>query len=102
MLYAGFVDGAEWADAHPRWISVDDELPPNKERVLVFYGIDRYIGLAMLEDVIGQQTFWNDGRKPVFHITHWMPMPAQPILSNVEKIGKDVPLPAMPKKGGEE
>lgn len=60
------------------WISVDDQLPPYNERVLVFYGVDMYIGIAMLEDVVGQQTFWNDGRKAVFHITHWMPLPSQP------------------------
>lgn len=25
--YLGFIHGAEWADAHPHWISVEDELP---------------------------------------------------------------------------
>ena len=74
VLLSAFRAGAHWADSCPNWISVEDQLPPYNERVLVFYGIDRYIGIAMLEDVVGQQTFWNDGRKAVFHITHWMPI----------------------------
>jgi hypothetical protein len=77
-LFSGFMDGAHWADENPHWISVYDQLPPYNEKVLVFYGIDRYIGIAMLEDVVGLQTFWSDGRKSVYHITHWMPLPAQP------------------------
>lgn len=64
------------------WISVDDQLPPYNEKVLVFYGVDRYIGLAMLEDVVGLQTFWSDGRKAVFHITHWRHLPAPPKKKN--------------------
>jgi len=73
-----FTAGAEWADKNPHWISVYDQLPPYNEKVLVFYGVDRYIGIAMLENVFGQQTFWSDGRKAVSYITHWMPLPAQP------------------------
>ena len=69
-----YSDGIIYGWNNPNWISVEDQLPPYNERVLVFYGIDRYIGIAMLEDVVGQQTFWNDGRKAVFHITHWMPI----------------------------
>lgn len=78
-LFSGFMDGAEWADENPQWISVDDQLPPYNEKVLVFYGIDKYIGIAYLENVyISKQTFWNDGRREVFHISHWMPLPAPP------------------------
>lgn len=62
----------------PKWISVDDKLPPYNEKVLVFYGIDRYIGIASLVDVVASQMFWYDGRKSVYHITHWMPLPAFP------------------------
>lgn len=32
---AGFECGAEWADSHPNWISVEDELPPCKGDVLL-------------------------------------------------------------------
>ena len=80
----GFIEGAEWADAHPHWISVEDELPPkqpNREQsknVLVRTNSGRtkieYYDYG--NDVIKE--WWE------YNITHWMP------------------LPAPPKKGGEE
>lgn len=76
--------GAEWADAHPHWISVEDELPPkqpNREQsknVLVRTNSGRtkieYYDYG--NDVIKE--WWE------YNITHWMP------------------LPSPPKKGGEE
>ena len=61
-----------WADAHPRWISINDELP-NEDGMYIFLqsGI---IYTAMYYKSIGLHR----------DITHWMPLP-QP-----------------PKKGGEE
>ncbi len=35
LLYVGFVSGAEWADAYPHWISVEDELPKENGRYFV-------------------------------------------------------------------
>ena len=31
----GFIDGAVWADGHPHWISVEDELPEKGDIVIV-------------------------------------------------------------------
>lgn len=31
----GFIDGCVWADSHPNWISVEDELPPKRKDPLV-------------------------------------------------------------------
>lgn len=28
----GFIEGAEWADSHPAWVSVEDELPPHRNQ----------------------------------------------------------------------
>lgn len=43
-----FIKGAEWADSHPHWISVEDKLPPKKT------GEERKLGLiatvAMMMD----------------------------------------------------
>lgn len=74
VLLSAFRAGAHWADSYPNWISVDEKLPPYNEKVLVFYGIDRYIGIASLVDVVASQMFWYDGRKSVYNITHWMPI----------------------------
>jgi len=76
--------GAEWADQHPHWISVEDELPPidpayKKEElsinVLVTDG--RVVHTAFYEYKGKKWPWWGK-------TTHWMP------------------LPAPPKKGGEE
>lgn len=93
LLYAGFVDGAEWADAHPHWISIDDELPPkqpNREQsknVLVRTNSGRtkieYYDYG--NDVIKE--WWE------YNITHWMPLPQAPSSSefpnNCEKGEED-------------
>lgn len=77
-LFSGFMAGAEWADENPQWISVEDELPKKFERVLVYIGIDRLFDIAYLENVINKQTWWMNNRREIFHVTHWMPLPAPP------------------------
>ena len=79
--FFGFIHGAEWADAHPHWISVEDELPevcvavftttPHGTQRVGFYEDGWW--LANTPDLVRMGS-----------ITHWMPLP-QP-----------------PKKGGEE
>lgn len=56
--------GAEWADAHPHWISVEDELP-QKNGMYIFLqsGI---IYTAMYYKSIGLHR----------DVTHWMPLPS--------------------------
>lgn len=63
----GFIEGAVWADAHPHWISVEDELPKKDGRYL-FY-----------DEVLGPQvSVYYDGCTFVSSITHWMPLPQAP------------------------
>ena len=100
-----FLAGAQWADEHPRWISVEDEYPPfdAKENgtwrcskdVLIFApfrGV--FVGRYECDDMYGK-TYWlfNGGSYPTVergdgyessNVTHWMR------------------LPKAPKKGGEE
>ena len=64
-----FYTGAEWADAHPqdRWISVEDELPPQNGRY-IFYS-----------DTMGVRTsYYYAGISLNEHVTHWMPIPRPP------------------------
>lgn len=62
----GFIEGAVWADAHPHWISVEDELP-QKNGMYIFLqsGI---IYTAMYYKSIGLHR----------DVTHWMPLPLPP------------------------
>lgn len=100
--------GAEWADAHPNWISVEDELPKNfkikegsyyagkfEETDIVMvafddgdFGFARYVhDFPDAEE--GEAWYWfaegnlsgvnlDDG-----DITHWMPLPAPPSSSKI-------------------
>ena len=74
----GLKEGLAAADSHSHWISVEDELPPKFERVLVYIGIDRLFDIAYLENVINKQTWWMNNRREIFHVTHWMPLPVPP------------------------
>ena len=75
---AAFIEGATWADTHPHWISVKDELPPLNQDVLVVFaanqvnevGIDRII--QNIEDNGYEDWELFTG------ITHWMPLPQAP------------------------
>ena len=66
-----FEQGAEWADKHPRWISVDKGLPTNSDDVLVCnsYG---YMRVSYYHKVLGK---WSNC-DIYFTPTHWMPLPS--------------------------
>ena len=90
----GFIDGAVWADAHPHWISVEEELPKADTEVLMVSSgsADTLCGYRC-KSVKNRWYCYNDDN--YWHnITHWMPMPQRPVLSNSSNIGKDL-------KGGE-
>ena len=60
-------------DAQPKWISVEDELPPVGERVLALNGH------SVFESFIDCQDVWH--RSPTCYelkgnVTHWMPLPS--------------------------
>ena len=90
--YARFAEGAAWADSHPHWVSVEDELPPLHEHMLIAptqEHIERVGGRAV--DVI---CFMDEEHLAAWlpHITHWMSFPAPPV-SKIETTDE---------KGGEE
>lgn len=67
--------GARWADKHPQWISVEDELPPrfplnpNESMNVITYGLHTMVN-------------WYDYERGEWvrdsEITHWMPLPQAP------------------------
>ena len=78
-----FINGAEWADAHPHWISVEDELPKDDEFYLCVVGNDIEV------------LFYNEGLEEWYEfyitkeehlscddltkrVTHWMPLTQAP------------------------
>ena len=65
--YYGFIDGAKWADSHPQWIPVEEELPPK---------FGRYMFLLASGDMV-YEVYYPD-LKLVENVTHWMPMPVPP------------------------
>lgn len=67
--------GAEWADAHPHWISVEDELPKENGRYLVFNGITKDQEIFVYSNGIW---WYNADRRPNGIVTHWMPLPQAP------------------------
>lgn len=62
-----FIDGAKWADSHPHWIPVEEELP-KKDGKYLFY-----------DEVLGHEvSIYYDGVTIMPSITHWMPLPTPP------------------------
>ena len=80
----GFKEGAEWADRHPHWISVEDELPEQNRWVLAYNGTS--INLLMLA---GNGNWYDHSVAQHRNVTHWMLVEPPEKLSSVERIGKN-------------
>lgn len=89
VVAAAFIDGVNYADAHP-WISVEDELPPKDKAYLAYWqhlGVTKYRYVKAGAKV--SRTFSE-------HITHWMPLPpTEEIRGNQGKTSPN-------QEGGEE
>lgn len=68
---AGFMDGAKWADSHPQWIPVEEELPKEGGEYFVSDGTDSMVDIWL--HGIGWSKPDNNER-----VTHWMPKPLPP------------------------
>lgn len=62
-----------WCDEHPHWISVEDELPKNKELVFITDGEVTDMGFYDYTD-----DAWQPFERWLGDITHWMPTPQPP------------------------
>lgn len=109
-----FEAGVEWADGHPRWISVEDELPEKGDIVIVMqdaYGnihftACEFISAMQLCDVtdfhVRSDAYLGITKKAEITlgaVTHWMPTPQPPaVLSSLESTEKKWEE----KKGGEQ
>lgn len=73
--YDAFMAGAKWADSHPHWISVEEELPPRWEtnpNVSVQVITCKYVD-SELQDIDLQRYHFGDDRWLYGDATHWMP-----------------------------
>ena len=69
IAYYGFIDGAKWADKHPQWIPVEEELPKENQSVFICNARRDY-GTALYQG--GE---WFITREYVaINVTHWMPI----------------------------
>ena len=110
LLFSGFIDGAEWADSHPLWISVEEDLPPYGEQVLAFAEEDpdyemwwserytpegaKYKGVSsgkvyeIMTDRNGFASMRDENNEPL-QVSHWRRI-VPPKHSNSENIGKNL------------
>ena len=76
---AGFMDGAKWADQHPNWIPVQEELPPENGKTQQSISVWATNGLMSGEFRYNFDTkMWTDMWGDPFDITHWMLLPQLP------------------------
>ena len=72
----GFIDGCVWADSHPNWISVEDELPKADGRYII---ANKYDGVEQMNFDAESKYWWLRGTgKMSDFVTHWMPLPQPP------------------------
>jgi hypothetical protein len=73
-----FQEGANWADEHPHWISVDEELPEYEEPVLIVKERDGIwnVGTGTLYPYGEKGAWYSQGLE--VNVKHWMPRPKLP------------------------
>jgi hypothetical protein len=68
------VQFAPSVEAEPKWISVEERLPEEKQSVLVHY-VDGWMPIAFLLD---GKWYQSGGETSWLSVTHWMPLPEPP------------------------
>lgn len=73
----GFIEGAEWADSHPAWVSVEDRLPKRMSEK------SRFSETVLVYNKEGfNDTAYYDYEEKIWRwlpgVTHWMPLPTPP------------------------
>lgn len=69
-----FIDGAHYADSHPHWISVEDELPKKDGKYLIY----TKSGQQIIVNYECHRGKWHQFNEAFFTPTHWMPLPEAP------------------------
>ena len=82
-----FIDGAKWADSHPAWVSVEEELPEHNEED---NGLISYpTVLVCLYDGFRTEDYYDDisgeWRDYDGDVEYWMPLPTLPVKKGGEQ-----------------
>lgn len=86
VVATAFIDGVNYADSHPHWISVEDRKPKFKhkndglqysEAVIVTDGEYR-TSACWTHNMWAGWYGWFNGDEELKGITHWMPLPQAP------------------------
>ncbi len=68
----------------PKWTPVENKLPEDHERVIVF---DQELGVCMAYRRVDEWYYYLGGDSsfgvPLFHVTHWMPLPSTESITGV-------------------
>lgn len=86
----GFINGAEWADRHPHWISLAAELPkinPNGSEweysddvIVALKDGSIAVGRYERDNITGEHYWVLYGVDKDLVVTHWMPLPPRPTI----------------------
>jgi hypothetical protein len=63
LAFGDFINGAKWADFHPHWIPVEEELPKEKGKYM----------FRLSNGDMCYETYYPK-LKLVANVTHWMPI----------------------------
>lgn len=63
-----------------KWISVKDEMPDNRQTVIIYW---TYEGTKRITSgsYNSNSDYWQHGAATQLNVTHWMPLPGEPILT---------------------
>ena len=111
-LELAFQAGAYWADAHPHWISVEDELPIinhndsewefSDDVIVELKDGDIAVGRYERDNSTDEHYWVLYGVDKDLFVTHWMPLPAPP--EHIADVSKKISSSELPnnRKGGEQ
>lgn len=92
--YESFIVGAEWQAKQSPWVSVEERLPENEDRVLVLCKMKRFNSyFTLLNNYIDGE--WETKTLAYYDTIAWMPIPS---FDEILEVNKDV-LERIKEKG---
>lgn len=78
VVAAAFLNGIDYAEHHPQWISVEDGLPKESGGFYLSVDSDGEIWFRQFTKLYGWRSTIGNMLISGIEVTHWMPMPAPP------------------------